>query len=386
MDMTRVHVFHSPTRLVFGVGAVQQVGAEIKAFGVDNLLLVTDNGIIQAGLLPAVTESLEAAGIRYRVFSDVEANPTDRTINNGLAAYQAQGAGGIVAVGGGSAMDTGKAIGALATFGGRVQDYEGPGKVPGPIVPLVAVPTTCGTGSEVTHISVITDPERNWKMSLASVNLAPRTAVIDPVLYTKLPGPIIAATGMDAMTHAIESFTNRLAEPVADALDIEAIRMLGRSIRAAVGNGNLPAMTDMALGATMAGMAFTNTILGIVHAMSHPITCYYGVPHGIANAILLPYVMEFNLIGAAPRFARIAEALGDDIDGLSEMQAARLAVEAVRELNADLEIPEDFSQWPFDDDTIETMADDAMKSRNIQINPRRVSRAQIVELYNLIRG
>jgi alcohol dehydrogenase class IV len=238
----------------------------------------------------------------------------------------------------------------------------------------------------VTHVSVITDPRRTWKMSLASVHLAPRTAVIDPLLYTKLPGHIIAATGMDAMTHAIESFTNRIAEPVADALDIEAIRMIGRSIRSAVANANLPAMTDMALGATMAGMAFTNTVLGIVHAMSHPITCYYGVPHGIANAILLPTIMEFNLIGAPEKFARIATALGEEIGSVTTIQAARLAVEAVRELNSDLEIPEDFGQWPFDDTTIEKMADDAMKSRNVQINPRRVTRDQIVELFDVVRG
>jgi alcohol dehydrogenase class IV len=386
MDMTRIHTFHSPTRLVFGVNASQQVGAEMKALGASTVLVVTDPGIEKAGLLVGVTESLEAAGLNCTVFREVEANPTDATCARGLALYREHLADGVVAVGGGSAMDAAKAIGLLASHGGRVQDFEGPGKVPGPIVPLLAVPTTCGTGSEVTHISVITDPARNWKMSLASVHLAPKVAVIDPLLYTKLPGPIIAATGMDALTHAIESYTNRLAEPFADALDIEAIRRIGRSIREAVANASLPAMTDMALGATLAGMAFTNTILGIVHAMSHPITCYYGVPHGIANAILLPYVMEFNLIGAPNRYAHIAALLGLDTDGLSPMQAARLSVEAVQELNDDLGIPSDFAQWPFSDETIELMADDAMKSRNIQINPRRVSRAEIVELYNVVRG
>jgi alcohol dehydrogenase len=386
MDMTRVHTFHAPTRLVFGVNAGQQVGAEAKALGGTRVLIVTDPGIEKAGLLPVVTESLEAAGLGYSVFSEVEPNPTDATCQKGLAAYRAGGADVLVAVGGGSAMDAAKGIGVLATYGGRIQDFEGPGKVPGPIVPLVAVPTTCGTGSEVTHISVITDPERNWKMSLASPLLAPRTAVIDPLLYTKLPGPIIAATGMDALTHAIESFTNRQVEPFADALDIEAIRLIGGNIRVAVANASLPAMTAMALGATMAGMAFTNTILGIVHAMSHPITCYYGVPHGVANAILLPYVMEFNLIGAPHRFARIAAVLGEDTDGLTEMEAARLSVAAVQALNEDLEIPTNFAEWEFSDDIIEKMADDAMKSRNIQINPRRVSRAQIVDLYNVIRA
>jgi alcohol dehydrogenase class IV len=386
MDMTRIHTFHSPTRLVFGVGAAGQVGAEAKALRITSALVVTDPGIIGAGLLDGISASLEAAGIRCSLFSEVEANPTDAAVGRGLAAYRAGEADGIVAVGGGSAMDAAKAIGLLAAHGGRVQDYEGPGKVPGPIVPLLAVPTTCGTGSEVTHVSVITDPARSWKMSLFSVDLAPRTAVIDPVLYTKLPGPLVAATGMDALTHAIESYTNRLAEPVADALDIEAIRLIGGSIREAVANANLVAMTDMALAATMAGMAFTNTVLGIVHAMSHPITCYYGVPHGVANAILLPTVMEFNLIGAPLRYARIAAALGEDIENLTAMEAARLSVAAVRELNGDLGIPADFAQWPFADDVIETMTDDAMKSRNIQINPRRVTRAQIVQLYNAVRG
>jgi alcohol dehydrogenase class IV len=384
MDMTRIHTFHSPTRLVFGVNAAQQVGAEVKALGGTTALIVTDPGIEQAGLLTVVADSLTAAGITFQVFKEVEPNPTDATCAKGLAAYRAAEANAVVAIGGGSAMDAAKGIGLLATFGGRIQDFEGPGKVPGPIVPLVAVPTTCGTGSEVTHVSVITDPARSWKMSLASAHLAPRTAVIDPLLYTKLPGHIIAATGMDALTHAIESYTNRWAEPFADALDIEAIRMLGANIRPAVANANLEAMTNMALAATMAGMAFTNTILGIVHAMSHPITCYYGVPHGIANAILLPTVMEFNLIGAPHRFARIAAALGEPVEGLSVMEAARRAVEAVRELNDDLGIPPDFSDTPFSDEIIEKMADDAMKSRNIQINPRRVTRAQIVELFQQV--
>jgi alcohol dehydrogenase class IV len=384
MDMTRIHTFHAPTRLVFGVNAAGQVGAEVTALGAAGVLLVTDPGIEQAGLLTPVIDSLAAAGIAVSVFKEVEPNPTDSTCQKGLAAYQAAGAGAIVAVGGGSAMDAAKGIGLLASFGGRIQDYEGPGKVPGAIVPLLAVPTTCGTGSEATHISVITDPARSWKMSLASPHLAPRTAVIDPLLYVKLPAHIIAATGMDALTHAIESYTNRWAEPFADALDIEAIRMIGGHIRVAVANGNLDAMTNMALGATMAGMAFTNTILGIVHAMSHPITCYYGVPHGIANAILLPTIMEFNLIGAPHRFARIAAALGEPVDGLSVMEAARRSVEAVRDLNDDLGIPADFRDTPFTDDIIEKMADDAMKSRNIQINPRRVTRAQIVELFKQI--
>jgi alcohol dehydrogenase class IV len=384
MDMTRIHTFHTPTRLVFGVNAAAQVGAEVAALGASSVLLVSDPGIEKAGLLEPIMRSLEGAGVAVSVFTEVEANPTDATCAAGLARYTAAGANGLVAVGGGSAMDAAKAIGLLATFGRTIQDFEGPGKVPGPIVPVVAVPTTCGTGSEVTHISVITDPARKWKMSLASPHLAPKTAVIDPLLYVNLPGHIVAATGMDALTHAIESYTNRLAEPFSDALDIEAIRMIGGNIRVAVANGNLEAITNMALGATMAGMAFTNTILGIVHAMSHPITGYYGVPHGIANAILLPTIMEFNLIGAPHRFARIAAALGETIDGLTTMEAAQSAVYAVRNLNDDLGIPTDFRDTPFEDDVIEKMADDAMKSRNIQINPRRVTRAQIVALYQQV--
>ncbi len=386
MDMTRLHTFHSPTRLVFGVNAAQQVGPEIKGLGATNVLVVTDPGIEKAGLLSGVNESLEGAGLRCAIFKEIDPNPDVATCQRGLDAYHAQDADAIVAVGGGSAMDAAKGIGVLAAYPGSIHDYEGSNKVPGPIAPLLAVPTTCGTGSEVTHISVITDTERNWKMSIRSVHIAPRVAVVDPMLYTKLPDHIIAATGMDAMTHAIESFTNRSVQPFADALDIEAIRLLGRSIREAVANANLPAMTDMALGATMAGMAFTNTILGIVHAMSHPVTCYYGVPHGVANAILLPYVMEFNLIGAPERFARIAEALGVPVAGMTLMQAARRSVEAVQELNADLDIPINFAEWGFSDENIEHMADDAMKSGNIPINPRRVSRDQIVALYNAVRG
>ena len=386
MDVTRTHVFHAPTRLVFGVGSAKLVGEEMKALGGSTVLIVSDPGIEKAGLLKQVSDSLETAGLQCSVFLEVEPNPTDATCKRGLEAYRECGADGLVAVGGGSAMDAAKGIGVLASYPGSIQDYEGTDKIPGPIAPFLAVPTTCGTGSEVTRISVITDPVRSWKMSLRSVHIAPRVAVIDPMLYAGLPGPMIAATGMDAMTHAIESFTNRNVQPFADALDYEAIRLIGRSIRVAVANGSLPAISDMAYAATLAGMAFTNTILGIVHAMSHPITCYYGVPHGVANAILLPYVMEFNLIGAPNRFARIAEALGETTDGLTVMEAARLSVAAVQELNADLGIPENFARWEFSDENIQAMTDDAMKSGNIPINPRRVNRDEIVALYDLVRG
>lgn len=279
-------------------------------------------------------------------------------------------------------MDTAKLVGAVtANPAVDIREMEGRGKIVNPIPPLVAIPTTCGTGSEVTISAVATDLERHYKMGIGSPMLFPRVALIDGALLTSLPGPIVASTGLDALCHATESYVNLVNNPISDALDLQAISMISRWLRPAVANANLEAVSNMLLAATMAGMGFANTRLTIVHAMSHPVSGYYGVPHGVANAVLLPLVMEFNLMGNSRRFADVARAMGEDTQGLRETEAARLAVKAVRGLSNDVGIPESFKPFGVTEEHLDAMIEDTFKSGNIPLNPVRVSREAVREIY-----
>ncbi len=388
MDVTRQYVFHAPTRVIFGSGTVQATGREVAALGGTAALVVTDRGVVGAGLLDGVRASLAAADVSATVFDAVEPNPSIGTVDAALAAYQSGGCNAIVAVGGGSPMDVAKAVGILATNGGAIAEYEGkPDAVHTDLPPFVCVPTTCGTGSEVTPFAVITDEARHWKMSIASPREVPRVAIIDPDLFLNMPAPLIAATGMDALTHAIESYTNQNVQPFADAFDIHAIRLIGTYLRPAVANGNREAMAHMAVAATMAGMGFSQNRLGIVHAISHPVTSYVGTPHGVANAILLPYVMEYNAIGAGQRMAEIGRALSGDNPQMIWNASPQMGIQAVRILSRDVGIPETLGAVGVTEEHIAAIAADAMKSGNIAINPRRVSLQDIERIIrNAING
>jgi len=388
MDVTRQYVFHVPTRVIFGSGTVQATGREVAALGGTAALLVTDRGVIGAGLLDGVRASLAAADVSATLFDAVEPNPSIGTVDAALAAYQSGGCDAIVAVGGGSPMDVAKAVGILATNGGTIAAYEGkPDAVRADLPPFVCVPTTCGTGSEVTPFAVITDEARHWKMSIASPREVPRVAIIDPDLFLKMPAPLIAATGMDALTHAIESYTNQNVQPFADAFDIHAIRLIGMYLRPAVANGNREAMAHMAVAATMAGMGFSQNRLGIVHAISHPVTSYVGTPHGIANAILLPYVMEYNAIGAGQRMVEVGRALSSDNPQMIWNASPQMGIQAVRALSRDVGIPETLGEVGVTEEQVAAIAADAMKSGNIAINPRRVSLQDIERIIrNAING
>ena len=388
MDVTRQYVFHAPTRVIFGSGTVQATGREVAALGGTAALVVTDRGVIGAGLLDGVRASLAAVDVSATVFDAVEPNPSIGTVDAALAAYQSGGCNAIVAVGGGSPMDVAKAVGILATNGGTIAGYEGkPDAVRADLPPFVCVPTTCGTGSEVTPFAVITDEARHWKMSIASPREVPRVAIIDPDLFLKMPAPLIAATGMDALTHAIESYTNQNVQPFADAFDIHAIRLIGLYLRPAVANGNREAMAHMAVAATMAGMGFSQNRLGIVHAISHPVTSYVGTPHGVANAILLPYVMEYNAIGAGQRIVEIGRALSSDNPQMIWNASPQMGIQAVRALSRDVGIPETLGEVGVTDEHVAAIGADAMKSGNIAINPRRVSLQDIERVIrNAING
>ena len=374
MDLSRVYSWEMPTRLVVGVGSGRKAGEELKKLGGSRVLVVTDRGVEGAGILGGIFEGLASAGLTYVLYTGVEANPSIRCVEESVALYKQEGCDCLLGIGGGSSMDTAKAAGAvMANPEINIRDMEGMGKIKNPIAPMVAVPTTCGTGSEVTTAAVITDTERHYKIPILSPYLYPKVALIDGSLLTRLPGPVVAATGMDALCHSLESYTNLNTNPISDALDMQAITIIGKWLRPAVANGNLEAMSQVVLAATMAGMAFSNTRLTIVHSLSQPVGAFYNVPHGVANAVLLPLVMEFNLLGNAQRFSDVAQALGEETFGLTPMEGARLSVKAVRELSEDIGIPKNFQSYGMREEDIPALIDDAMKSGNIPVNPVKVT-------------
>jgi alcohol dehydrogenase len=382
MDISKTYTLTVAPRIVFGVGSVAQVGAEAQRLGMTRPLIVTDRGLVNTDIPGQITKSLEGAGLRWVVFSEVEPNPSIETVHAGLALYGKEKCDGLVAVGGGSPIDAAKAIGLLATNGGDIREYFGADKVKKPLPPLIAIPTTCGTGSEVTQLSVVTDTAAHFKMGIGSPYNIPESAVVDPALLAKLPTPMIAATGMDALCHSIESYTSQAAQPLSDAFCLQAIQMIGTHLRPAVANANLSDLSGMAMASMLAGMAFNNTRTTLVHAMSHAVTAYAHVPHGVANAILTRYVMEFNLIGNPAKHADIAQALGEDTDGLTLMEAARLAVDAVRELADDVGIPQGLREVGVTDAMLSDLADSALKATlGIALNPRRPTRDQVIALY-----
>jgi len=381
--LNRVLAFHAPTRLIFGPGALAEVIPELKRLGVGKPLLVTDQGIRAAGLLGRVTSLLEEHGVPSATFDGVKENPSVETVADGLKIYANEGCDGLIPIGGGSPIDTGKAIGILASNNGEIAQYEGVGKVPRAIPPTIAVPTTYGTGSETTSVAVITDPRRHFKFVIVSPNIFCSSAILDPTLLLSLPRKIGAATGMDALTHAIEAYVALGSQPFASALALHAIGLVAGNLRQAVANDqNLAATQNMVIASALAGMAFSNARLGTVHAMAHPLSAHCGIHHGTACAILLPHVMEFNLGACPEKYAEIARAMGGTTAGLAVMDAARLAVEAVRALASDVDIPANLRAAGATPDRLQELIGDSMLSGAIRNNPRTTGKEDVEHLFS----
>jgi alcohol dehydrogenase len=372
--------FALPTRIEFGEGVIRKTGAEAKSLGAGKALIIADKGVIEAGLTVPVEESLKAEGIPYAVFDHIVPNPRDVHVAEGYFAAKDMSADVLIAVGGGSSMDTAKAVGVLLTHGGVIGDYEGLDAVVRPIADLVAIPTTVGTGSEVTFWSVITDTDRHFKMSVGSPLVAPKLALVDPQLVSSLPPGIVASTGMDALTHAIEGYTCTLSEPITDACAIYAIKMIGKNIRDAAGSGSEEAKANMLLASLIAGIAFGNSDIAGVHCMAEALGGLYDTPHGVANAIMLPYVMAYNYVADYRKFADIAEALGENTDGLTLEEAAKRSVVAVRNLNADLGIPSLKSVGTKESDLPE-LARRASLNVSVDSNPRKAEAKDFLEIF-----
>ena len=373
--------FHSPTRLLVGRGSVSEIPQLLSERPEKKALVVTDKGLVKAGVAQQSIRVLENAGIPFVVYDGVEENPPAHVVHACFDLYESAGCDWLLAIGGGSSMDTAKCAGVLAANGGRIEDHFGLLRDRKRVPYLLCVPTTYGTASEVTPFAVVTD-NNHFKISVGGPHVIPDVGILDANAAVALPMPIAAATGMDALTHAVESYVALASNPISDGLALHAIRLIVRNLRqAAASHHNYRATEQMLLASNMAGIAFSQTRLGNVHAMSHAVGGHYGVPHGVANAILLTRVMDFNKVACPERFADIAAAMGENIEGLSPVEAADVAVEAVESLAAEVGIPESLTEVGVAPEGISVLAEDAMKSGNIQINPRHTTLKDIIALY-----
>ncbi|MHC1760927.1 MAG: iron-containing alcohol dehydrogenase [Negativicutes bacterium] len=377
-----IDLFQAPERLLFGWGSVEKTGEEALRYGTKALLISGKTSSRASGALDAVCASLKSAGIAVTLFCEVESDPSVHTVTVGAALARDSGADVVIALGGGSPLDAAKAISVMATHSGNIVDYEKTTLIRKGI-PVIAIPTTAGTGSEVTKFVVITDTDRKVKMLISSPFLIPRVALLDPQLTLSIPPAFTAGPGMDALTHAIEAYQSSLASPTTDVFALSAIRLIGGNLVKATLNGaNVEARTAMLLGQMHAGLAFGNASVSLVHAMSRPLGAHFGIPHGQANAILLPWVMEYNRPACPEKFGQIAEALGCDVQDLSLKEASRLAVTAVREIYADTGLPLTLAELGVPVEALPQLAQDASQSGSVLFNPRKPTLSEIEQLYH----
>ena len=323
-----------------GKGAIAEIPGIVSAKGFHKAFIATDPDLVRFGVVKKITDLLDANGMAYAIYSDITPNPTIENVQNGVAAYKASGADYMITVGGGSSMDTGKAIGIIINNPefADVRSLEGVAPTKNPTVFTIAVPTTAGTAAEATINYVITDVEKKRKFVCVDTNDIPNIAVVDPDMMATMPKSLAAATGMDALTHAIEGYTTKAAWTLADCLNLEAIRLISANLRQAVA-GDEDAREQMALGQFVTGMAFSNVGLGIAHSMAHTLGAVYDTPHGVACAMMLPIVMEYNQDATGDKFKHIAEAMGVDTAGMDERAYRKAAIDAVRQLSVDVGIP-----------------------------------------------
>jgi len=372
MEPTRIFRYEIPTAIEFGAGAARQIAEHVKALGGTKALIVGDPGVVQAGVAARLIEPLQAAGIPHALFSEIEADPDIASVEKGTALAKAEGCDLVIGVGGGSSLDTAKAIGIMLTNEGHIRDYVGINKVTRPAAPVIAVPTTAGTGSEVTIWSVLSDKKEKVKLSVGSPYNCPTLALCDPELTITLPPHITAATGMDALTHALESYVNKATQPISEGMSVQAMKMIARSLRLAVVQGeNVRARSDMLMASLIAAMAFNSTRLGLAHALALPLGAHFKIPHGTVNAILLPEVMQFNLIGNVEKYAEIAAIFGEKVESLSAREAAERSVAAIRQLKNDVGITQTLSDYGVREEHLDMIAEEAMLSGNVAVNPRK---------------
>ena len=367
--------------IIYGLGSLSQIGQCAKRLGGERIFLVTDPGIIEAGWVDDGIKSLEKQTLKYIVYDNVVTNPRCFQVEQGAKLYNQKKCDVIVAVGGGSPMDAAKGIAILVSNRGRIQDYAGCNLITQPIPPLICVPTTAGTGSDVSQFSIIADPQKKLKMTILSRAIMADISLIDPRLLQTKSRELMAATGIDALTHAIEAYVSSLAWPLTDPHAIHAIELVFGHLRKAVDTRDIKSLEGMAVASLEAGIAFSNAILGAVHALAHPLSGVYDIHHGIANAILLPVVIRKNMPHAAPKFARIANAMGLDTRGKSDVEAAGYVPQMVQELVTYLDLPTTLSEIGVKAVDISVMARDAARDLCMQTNPHCYEIEEIESMY-----
>ncbi len=385
--------FSVPQNIIVGRGSMAKLPEVAKEMGGKHAFIISGPHLKKMGLVEKAAESLRAEGILVDDFTDIEGNPSVTTVEAATEAFQASGADFIVAFGGGSPMDVAKAVGVVAKYGGSITEYEGAHKVPGKIIPLVALPTTAGTGSEVTAFSVITDHSRDYKLTVFSYELLPAYAILDAELITTAPASVAAACGIDAFIHAEEAYISTAASPFSDAMAEKAMELIGGNIRRFVANRtDMEAAEAMMVGSLFAGIAFSFARLGNVHAMSHPVSAFFDVPHGVSNAVLLPVVAEYNALADHGRYYKIYNYISE-IPAYEDEFEPMMLVDAIRSLCEAIGIPANLTEAINQagktgsisreaiEEKIEAMAADAMKSGNIAVNPRSSRQCDIEMLY-----
>lgn len=374
--------FNLPTSIEFGNGKVKNIGKRAKELGGKKALLITDKGLAQTGILEKVTASLDQEGVQYIVFDEISPNPKDVDCEKAYHRFKDKGIDLLIGLGGGSSMDTAKAIGTLLTNEGELRDRYGVDLLDREIPPLICIPTTSGTGSEVTRGSVITDTVTKQKMAILDLKIAPKLALVDPELTLSLPKSITAATGMDALTHAIEAYTCKPSQPISDALSLYAIELIAKYLPLAVENGNdLEARKNMLLASLVAGVAFDNTDLGAVHAMAEPLGGLYDTPHGVANSIFLPYVFEFNIPSNPEKHAMVATKLSANKEGKTTEELAYEGVVLLKEMAAKIGIPTLRDLGNVNPDDFPFLAEGAFEHLCTQANSRELTKEDYLKLF-----
>ncbi len=374
--------FFMPPQSLMGPGCLNDAGAEIKSLGFKKALIVTDHVLCDIKLVDKLTDVLDTNDIQYVIYNKTKPNPTVTNVDEGLALLKEEECDFVISFGGGSPHDCGKGIALLATNGGNIKDYEGVNMSPKPQMPLVAINTTAGTASEMTIFSIITDEERHIKMALVDKHLNPIMAVNDPLLMTAMPKSLTAATGMDALTHAVEAYVSTAATPITDACALMAMKLISNHLRDAVADGsNEEARDKMAYAEYLAGMAFNNAVLGYVHAMAHQLGGFYDLPHGVCNAVLLPHVQEYNAQVVPGKLKEVAEAMGINVSKMTDEEGAQAAISAIKELSKDIDIPQGLTTLGVKEEDITTLAENALKDACGFTNPKQATLEEIENIF-----
>jgi len=377
------YIFYSPTRIIFGEGTLKRVGEEAKRFAKRALIVTGKSSTKKSGSLEEVVNSLTSNNLQVEIFNNVEPDPSIETVEQGAKVARECAVDVVIGLGGGSAVDAAKGIALLMTNKGRVDRYFGIDKVEKQALPIIAIPTTAGTGSEVTKYAVITDRKKMLKQIIGSPHISPRLAILDPIVTLTMPPSLTANTGMDALSHAIESYVCTQANPVSDILALEAIRLIAEALPEAISQPeNVKLREKMLFASLIAAMALNSSGAGIIHGMGYSITLFYNAPHGLANALLMPAAMEFNFVANPTKFRNIAQAMGKKVEGLSEEEAARLSVVAIRELSEKIGIPRGLKEIGVKEQSLASFAKTVSENERIlSLNPRRPTIKEIEEIY-----